>query len=138
MILVILLKYKIGEALISEIDERCQKQNTSQNKEISVLSWRKFKRIIKRIIKSNDSLFGKSISEKHSETRINEAIFNIKKNEVHVIDIAKLDEDMQAFVFGDTMRSIYELKLGQSERDEIPSKIIIFVDELNKYASRYA
>jgi len=50
-----------------------------------------------------------------------------------------LDEDIQAFVFGDVIRSIYDLKLGQegSDRDEndIPSKIVIFVDELNKYAS---
>jgi hypothetical protein len=130
-------KIQNWDALLSAVDDRCQKQNSSQSKEISVLSWRKFKRIIKRIIKSNDSLFAKSVSEKHSETRINDAIFKINKNEVLVVDIAKLDEDMQAFVFGDTMRSIYEMKLGQSDREdgEIPSKIIVFVDELNKYAS---
>ncbi len=61
------------------------------------------------------------------------------KNDVFVIDIAKLDEDMQGFVFGDVVSSIYDLKLGQAdERDEadIPSKIIIFIDELNKYASK--
>jgi len=37
------------------------------------------------------------------------------------------------------MRSIYELKLGQAyDRNEadIPSKIVIFIDELNKYASK--
>ncbi|MDD3860142.1 MAG: ATP-binding protein, partial [Bacteroidales bacterium] len=45
--------------------------------------------------------------------------------------------DTQAFVFGDVIRAIYELKLGQEEREEreIPSKIVIFIDELNKYAS---
>lgn len=53
-----------------------------------------------------------------------------------VIDIAKLDEESQGFVFGDVMRAIYNLKLS-SERpeEEIPDRIIIFIDELNKYAS---
>jgi len=60
----------------------------------------------------------------HSEVRLEEAIASIHKNEVLVVDIAKLDEDMQAFVFGDTMRAVYEMKLGQSDREEseIPSK----------------
>jgi DNA helicase HerA-like ATPase len=66
---------------------------------------------------------------------------NIQPNVCYVIDIAKLDEEMQAFVFGDVMRSIYDLKQGASDsiernaKKEIPSKIIIFIDELNKYAS---
>lgn len=39
-----------------------------------------------------------------------------KKNEVHVIDIAKLSEDKQAFVFGDAVRTIYNLQLGNTVR----------------------
>ena len=125
------------DKFLGEIDERCQKQSSNQNKEISVLSWRKFKRIIKKVLKSNGSLFAKAVSKKANETRISDAINNINKNDVLVVDIAKLDEDMQAFVFGDTIRSIYEMKLGQTNRDddEIPTKIIVFIDELNKYAS---
>ena len=67
------------------------------------------------------------------------SILDIQKNDIHVIDVAKLDEDTQGFVFGDVMRAIYELKLGQAnDRNEadIPSKIIVFIDELNKYASK--
>ena len=60
-------------------------------------------------------------------------------NEIKVIDIAKLDENMQGFVFGDVMRAIYDLKLGQFDdqidEENIPNKIVIFIDELNKYAS---
>lgn len=43
----------------------------------------------------------------------------------------------KALFFGDVIRNVYDLKLGQTQRDEndIPSKIIIFIDELNKYAS---
>lgn len=51
-----------------------------------------------------------------------------------VIDIARLDENSQSFVFGSVARAIYEMKLG-ADRDNIPDKIILFVDELNKYAS---
>jgi len=63
---------------------------------------------------------------------------NIQKNDVYVIDVARMDEETQGFVFGDVMRAVYDLKLGQIERKEsdIPSKIIVFIDELNKYASK--
>ncbi len=67
-----------------------------------------------------------------------DAIKSIRENDVFVIDIAKLDEGLQSFVFGDVMRAVYDLKLGQFEdveEENIPSKIIIFIDELNKYAS---
>jgi uncharacterized protein len=69
---------------------------------------------------------------------LQEAIQNINKNDVLVVDIAKLSEEIQGFVFGDVVSAIYDLKLGQIEREEndIPSKIIIFIDELNKYASK--
>ncbi len=67
-----------------------------------------------------------------------ESIQQIKKNDVFVIDIAKLDEETQGFVFGDVMKAIKEARLGQTDREdsEIPSKIILFVDELNKYGSK--
>ena len=73
----------------------------------------------------------------YNETRISDALKRIKKNEVHVIDIAKLNDDMQSFVFGDAVRAIYDLQLGQYEDGDYtpPSKIVIFIDELNKYAS---
>jgi len=56
-----------------------------------------------------------------------------------VIDIAKLPEDKQAFVFGDAVRTIYNLKLGEYDGEvEVnpPDRIIVFIDELNKYASK--
>ena len=83
-------------------------------------------------------MFGQRIDETNSETRLRDVISEVRANEVHVIDIAKLDENMQGFVFGDVIRAIYDLKLGQIdgvEESDIPSKIIVFIDELNKYAS---
>lgn len=106
-----------------------------KEKEITVQSWRKFERIVKKSIFHNP-IFD-SIRNTSEETRISDALKHIKKNEVHVIDIAKLNDDMQSFVFGDAVRAIYDLQLGQYEDGDYtpPSKIVIFIDELNKYAS---
>lgn len=124
------------DEFLSEIQKYC-KAGSSGDKEITVASWRKFNRIIRKSIYNND-IFG-NIHNNNEETRIGEALKHIRKNEVHVIDIAKLNEDMQSFVFGDAIRTIYDLQLGQFSDDEDvnpPKKIIIFIDELNKYASQ--
>lgn len=111
------------------------------DKIIPVASWRKFYRIFKKVYDKNAGLFAARVDAKKSEVRLCESLMNIQPNDCYVIDIAKLDEEMQAFVFGDVMRSIYDLKLGGSDtvarkaKGKIPSKIIIFIDELNKYAS---
>ena len=123
--------------LRNTVTEYTQSGRKDSDKDISVMSWRKFKRIINKSL--SHSIFQKAVVHRRNETRLQEAVSNIKKNEVQVIDIAKLDQDTQAFVFGDVVRAIYDLKLGQNEnRDEkdIPSRIIIFIDELNKYASK--
>lgn len=121
---------------LDEVQSKC-KAGTPGDKEITVASWRKFNRIVRKSI-YNNSIFG-SVHNDKEETRIGDALKHIKKNEVHVIDIAKLNEDMQGFVFGDAIRTIYDLQLGQFIDDENvqpPKKIIIFIDELNKYASQ--
>lgn len=107
----------------------------NNEREIAVQSWRKFERVVKKSIYKNP-IFD-NIRDSSRETRISEALGKIQKNEVHVIDIAKLNDDMQCFVFGDAVRAIYDLQLGQYEDDNYtpPSKIVIFIDELNKYAS---
>ena len=119
---------------LEEVKAYC-KTGASGDKEISVLSWRKFNRIIRNSIYRNQ-IFG--AVRTREETRLENALKYIKKNEVHVIDIAKLNADMQGFVFGDVIRTIYDLQLGQYSEDDVnpPKKIIIFIDELNKYASQ--
>ena len=106
--------------------------------EISVQSWRKFARIINNALK-NDEMFANRITGK-SECRLADEMKTIKANEVRVIDIAKLPEDKQAFVFGDVLKAIYSLKLGEYDEERVtpPSRIVIFIDELNKYASKDA
>ena len=120
--------HKCGEAGASKSGKGGQ--------DITVQSWRKFERIVKKSIYRNNMF--DDIHDGSSEIRIRESLSRIKKNEVHVIDIAKLNDDMQCFVFGDAVRAIYDLQLGQYNSDDDynqASKIVIFIDELNKYAS---
>ena len=131
---------KTWESLIEAIKQMTapDSSNKSKDKEIPVVSWRKFLRIVKKSIEGN-SLFANRIDETKPENRIEDELKHIKKNDVYVIDIAKLSEDQQSFVFGSAVRAICDLQLGEYSGEEgvkPPSKIIIFIDELNKYASK--
>lgn len=125
---------------IEKVDKLSQSSRAAGRNpgEITVQSWRKFKRIINKAIK-NDDMFAPRLAEGRHDCRLADELKHIHANDVRVIDIAKLTEDKQAFVFGDALRAIYNLKLGEYDTEEgikPPSRIIIFVDELNKYASR--
>ena len=123
---------------LNAVKDKCSSDSSGRDKEIPVASWRKFYRIINKSITDN-KIFAREICEEDGETRIGDALKHIQKNEVHVIDIAKLSEDKQAFVFGDAIRTIYDLQLGQYAGEEgvnPPSRVVIFIDELNKYASK--
>lgn len=126
------------QEFLEAVKEKCSSETSGKDKEIPVASWRKFYRIINKSITDN-KIFARDIREDEGETRIGDALKYIKKNEVHVIDIAKLSEDKQAYVFGDAIRTIYDLQLGQYAGEEgvnPPSRVVIFIDELNKYASK--
>lgn len=118
--------------LVDKIDNCTKTVSTGgQKNEIQVASWRKFKRCVSKAI--NNDIFANTVTSGEVELP-QEIANNLKPGEVMVIDIARLDENSQSFVFGSVARAIYDLKLGAS-RDNIPDKVIIFVDELNKYAS---
>lgn len=118
----------------SVLYNQTQTNKTSAGKEISVMSWRKFYRLFNKSYQKCQQMFTESLKD---GVRLRDEIANIGKNDVMVIDIAKLDEESQGFVFGDVMRAVYNLKLGSSTRpdNEIPDRVVIFIDELNKYAS---
>lgn len=113
----------------------------SSDRSISVLSWRKFNRVVKKEIK-NDKMFANRVDYRKNECRLEDELKKISSGSVTVIDIAKLSTNKQAFVFGDVLKTVYKLKLGEydaaDEILEVPSKIVIFVDELNKYGSKDA
>ncbi len=127
---------KTWSEFLETVSENSQKGSNGSKGEISVLSWRKFKRIVNKAIK-NDDMFANRVVPGQSECRLADELKHIKKNEIHVIDIAKLPEDKQAFVFGDAVKTIYNLKLGEYDNEGVspPSRIVVFIDELNKYAS---
>jgi len=110
-------------------------EKATSGKEISVMSWRRFYRLFNKCYQKNKQMFTNGLGD--SGVRLREEIDRIKKNDVYVIDVAKLDEESQGFVFGDVMRAVYNLKLGATDRpdEEIPDRVILFIDELNKYAS---
>ncbi len=101
------------------------------SKEISTSSWRKFMRCIRKAI-TND-IFNDTL--KNGQVDIGEHIRDsLKAGDVIVVDIAHLDSGAQNFVFGSVAKAVYDVKLS-GEREDIPKKIVLFVDELNKYAS---
>ena len=125
---------------VNELSQKSQTQAKGQraSNEINVLSWRKFKRIINKAIK-NDDMFANRADASKGECRLADELKHIKPNDVQVIDIAKLPEDKQAFVFGDAVKTIYNLKLGEYDGENgvnPPTRIVVFIDELNKYASK--
>lgn len=123
---------------MEKVTDKSQKGSSGAVKDdISVLSWRKFKRVVRKAIQ--DDMFAARVNSNNNECRLAQELKHIRKNEVHVIDVAKLPEDKQAFVFGDAIRTIYNLKLGEYDAEtdiNPPSRIVIFIDELNKYASK--
>ncbi len=97
-----------------------------------------FKRHMRRVVVTrNSGVFVNSLSA--SEKVLSEEIRKIKGGHVYIIDIAKLRDEEQTLVFGDLLRTIYEVKSEGAEDEEgnpieAPEKVIFFVDELNKYA----
>jgi DNA helicase HerA-like ATPase len=131
------------EGMLREVQSMGEKGGGG-NKEISVMSWRKFKRIVRKSIET-EKMFNDTVDTAKGEVRLENEIKNLKANDVFVVDIAKQDENMQAFVFGSVMQAVVKLKLGEfdddilpGQREQIPDRIVIFVDELNKYASNDA
>ena len=129
-------------SFLEKVDELSQTSKVSGRSpgEITVQSWRKFKRIISRAL-NNDEMFANRVAPGQHECRLADELMRLHADDVCVIDIAKLPEDKQAFVFGDALKAIYDLKLGEHDGKpgvNPPSRIIVFIDELNKYASRDA
>jgi len=96
-----------------------------------------FRRHLRRLVETRQTgVFVESRAI--NERLLSMELCNIKGGSTYVIDIAKLGDDEQTLVFGDILRTIYAIKSEESddrtEKSPVPKKIIIFVDELNKYA----
>lgn len=95
----------------------------------------RFLRILRRAVYTRQSgIFVSQLTTR--QVTIEKAIGGIKGGHTYVIDIARLTDTEQTLVFGDILRTVYELYSGETalEDEDLPGKVIIFVDELNKYA----
>ena len=112
----------------------------NNNSAILVQSWQRFRRLINNSVNNDIFVNAKSNSKDQHQVYLSDEVLNISGGEMMVVDIAGLTEQLQCLVFGDIIRTVYSLKHGDFDPDdrknkkEIPQKVIIFVDELNKYA----
>lgn len=97
----------------------------------------KLRRHLRRIIRTRSTgLF--TNARARNEMNLAEQIREIEGGHTYVVDIARMNDEEQKLVFGDVLRTVYELKAEDPEnrttRKPIPERVIFFVDELNKYA----
>ena len=125
----------------NRLTEFCSKgSGKSNSSSILIQSWQRFRRLINNSI--NDDLFvnARSMAREEHQVYLSDEVLNINGGEMMVVDIAGLNEQLQCLVFGDIIRSVYSLKHGDYDQDQrsskksVPKRVIIFVDELNKYA----
>ena len=104
--------------------------------EVKAASVGRFVRILKRVVRNRQSgLFIEQRSPRKA-TNLGDEIRQIKGGQTCVVDIAKLTEEERALVFGHIIQEVYALyaEATVDEQQDLPEKVIIFVDELNKYA----
>jgi hypothetical protein len=101
-----------------------------------------FRRHIRRMVLTGSSGLFVPGAMGGKDKDLSEEFRKIKGGHIYVVDIAKLHEHEQCLVFGDILRTIYQVKAEGVEDEKTgevypgPEKIIFFVDELNKYAPR--
>jgi DNA helicase HerA-like ATPase len=102
--------------------------------EVRAVSVGRFRRILRRIVQTRQS--GLFVNQRpRGAKNLSEEIARIRGGNTLVVDIARLTDEEQTLVFGDILRTIYQLYAEAAEEEtELPRKVIIFVDELNKYA----
>jgi hypothetical protein len=103
--------------------------------EVRASSVGRFVRILRRVVRNRQSgVFVEQRSKRAAN--LGEEIRNIKGGQTTVVDIAKLTDEERALVFGHIIQEVYGMyaEAGIDERGDLPEKVILFVDELNKYA----
>jgi len=119
------------------------KQQTATKKagghagEIQISSWKRFSRFLNQ--RTRDPIFTGEIQSKRAlrrQVRTEEIIRKIRPGSVVVIDIQPLQDYHQCMVFGDIVHQILDAKLGQSDVEGEMGRVVIFADELNKYAPK--
>lgn len=96
----------------------------------------RFRRQLRRIVGTRQS--GVFVQHKtNSEVSLSDCLSrDLKGGNTYVVDIAQLHDEEQTLVFGDVMRTVYSLfsEADETRQATLPKKVLIFVDELNKFA----
>ncbi len=104
--------------------------------QVAASSVGRFVRILRRVVKNRQS--GLFIEQRNPKRAANlgEEVRNIKGGQTLAVDIAKLQDEERSLVFGHIIKEVYAMyaEATVDERGDIPDKVLIFVDELNKYA----
>ncbi|MGH9737570.1 MAG: ATP-binding protein [Candidatus Acidiferrales bacterium] len=104
--------------------------------EVKASSVGRFVRILRRVVKNRQS--GLFVQQRATRKACNlgEEIRRIQGGQTTVVDIAKLTDEERSLVFGHIIQEVYGMyaEANLDERTDLPKKVIIFVDELNKYA----
>jgi hypothetical protein len=120
------------QKLREEIESKTEKGKSGS---ISIQSWRKFNRLIRT--RTDHSVFSEPyFGEERRQKLLVDGIKKLRPGNVFVIDIEPLPDYLQCLVFGDVVRTVFDIKqnlYSDVERDQLKT-IVIFADELNKYA----
>lgn len=104
--------------------------------QVAASSVGRFVRILRRVVRNRQS--GVFVEQRAPRRAVNlgEEIRNIQGGQTMVVDMAKLEDEERALVFGHLIQEVYGMyaEATVDERMDLPKKVIIFVDELNKYA----
>ncbi len=104
--------------------------------EVRASSVGRFVRVLRRVVRNRQS--GVFVEQRAARKAANlgEEIRKIKAGQTYVVDIAKLTDEERALVFGHIIQEVYGMYAEATidERADLPKKVILFVDELNKYA----
>ncbi len=122
------------ENLREEIRTKTEKGGGG-GKEISVQSWRKFLRLIQT--RTDHEVFtARYHGGDRRQTLVVDAIKALRPGNIAVFDIAPLPDYLQCLVFGDVIRIVFDAKLNlyQDIKSQDLGTVVIFADELNKYA----
>jgi hypothetical protein len=105
-------------------------------KQVAASSVGRFVRVLRRVVRNRQS--GVFVEQRAARraSNLGEEIRKIQGGQTLVVDIAKLTDEERALVFGHIIQEVYGMyaEATVDEQKDLPRKVIIFVDELNKYA----
>lgn len=127
--------------LLSEKTKAAAKGSGPKPGAITVQSWRKFYRLLRT--RTKNDIFTEVAGSRPKERRqcpTAEVLKHLGPGKVVVIDIEPLPDYLQTLVVGDILEQIIAAKLGGTEEQQDDQhdigRVVIFADELNKYAPK--